>query len=48
MSFLIGGEGVSNPYPDVVVPDDGFSFGSGGSNAILFGCYTVDLVFRIL
>ena len=31
--FLIGGEGVSNPYPDVTVPDDGFSFGSGGSNA---------------
>ena len=32
--LLIGGEGVSNPVPDVIVPvDNDFSFGSGGSNA---------------
>ena len=32
--LLIGGEGVSNPIPDVTVPiDNDFSFGSGGSNA---------------
>ena len=32
--LLIGGEGVSNPIPDVIVPaDNDLSFGSGGSNA---------------
>ena len=32
--LLIGGRGVSNPIPDVIVPaDNDLSFGSGGSNA---------------
>ncbi len=31
--FLVGGEGVDNPYPDAVVSGEGFSFGSGSSNA---------------